>query len=54
MTLRLLTNSIPGKQQPAKVLQSKKQRVFGQYQGTITMSADFDEPLPDAFWLGEL
>ena len=52
MTLRLLTNSIP-KQQPAK-LQSKKPRVFGQYQGTITMSADFDEPLPDAFWLGEL
>ena len=43
MTLRLLTNSIPGKQQPAEVLQSKKPRVLGQYQGTITMSADFDE-----------
>jgi Protein of unknown function (DUF2281) len=34
--------------------QPKKQRVFGQYQGRISMSADFDEPLPDAFWLGEL
>jgi hypothetical protein len=27
--------------------------VFGQYQGRIRMSEDFDEPLPDAFWLGE-
>jgi hypothetical protein len=33
--------------------QPKQQRVFGQYQGRISMSADFDEPLPDAFWLGE-
>jgi hypothetical protein len=31
----------------------KKQRVFGQYAGRIKMSADFDEPLPDSFWLGE-
>jgi Protein of unknown function (DUF2281) len=33
--------------------QPKQQRVFGQYQGRISMSEDFDEPLPDAFWLGE-
>jgi hypothetical protein len=33
--------------------QPKKQRVFGQYQGRISMSEDFGEPLPDAFWLGE-
>jgi Protein of unknown function (DUF2281) len=31
----------------------KQQRVFGQYQGKISMSEDFDEPLPDSFWLGE-
>ncbi len=31
----------------------KKQRVFGQYAGRISMSADFDDPLPDSFWLGE-
>ncbi|MBD1824270.1 DUF2281 domain-containing protein [Cyanobacteria bacterium FACHB-DQ100] len=31
----------------------KQQRVFGQYAGKISMSDDFDEPLPDAFWLGE-
>jgi hypothetical protein len=59
MTLRVLTNSIPildssgsaNGQKPAAAL--KKQRVFGQYQGRIRMSEDFDEPLPDAFWLGE-
>jgi hypothetical protein len=37
-----------------KLAQAKKKRVFGQYQGRISMSADFDEPLPDAFWLGEI
>jgi hypothetical protein len=59
MTLRVLTNSIPmldssgsaNGQKSAAAL--KQQRVFGQYQGRIRMSEDFDEPLPDAFWLGE-
>jgi hypothetical protein len=54
ITLRLLTNSILTKQKPAEALSSKQQRVFGQYQGRISMSEDFDEPLPDSFWLGEL
>lgn len=27
-------------------------REFGQYRGKIRISADFDEPLPDEFWLG--
>lgn len=27
---------------------SKQKRVFGQYQGRISMSEDFDEPLPDS------
>jgi len=27
-------------------------RVFGQSRGRIHMSDDFDEPLPDDFWLG--
>ncbi|HTL90550.1 MAG TPA: DUF2281 domain-containing protein [Leptolyngbya sp.] len=31
----------------------KKQRVFGQYAGRISISADFDDPLPDSFWLDE-
>lgn len=28
-----------------------KQRVFGQNRGKIWMSPDFDDPLPDDFWL---
>ena len=30
-----------------------QQRVLGLYQGMGWMSEDFNEPLPDAFWLGE-
>ena len=29
-----------------------KPRIAGLHQGTIWMSDDFDEPLPDDFWLG--
>ena len=53
MTLQLLTNSIVTKQKPAEAMSSNQPRVFGQYQGRISMSEDFDEPLPDSFWLGE-
>jgi hypothetical protein len=28
-------------------------RTFGEYIGKIKMSEDFNEPLPDTFWLGE-
>lgn len=28
-------------------------RVLGLNQGAAIMSEDFDEPLPDSFWLGE-
>jgi len=27
-------------------------RVLGLHQGTVWISEDFDEPLPEAFWLG--
>ena len=30
----------------------KKQRIAGLNRGTIKLSEDFDEPLPDEFWLG--
>jgi hypothetical protein len=61
MTLRVLTNSMPifnssgsaNEQKAAAVSSIKQQRVFGQYQGRIRMSENFDEPLPDSFWLGE-
>jgi len=29
------------------------ERVFGLTKGTFVMSDDFDEELPDAFWLGD-
>lgn len=28
-------------------------RTVGEYKNKIRISADFDEPLPDEFWLGE-
>ena len=31
---------------------TKIPRVFGEYAGKIQLSADFDAPLPDKFWLG--
>jgi hypothetical protein len=30
-----------------------KKRVAGLGEGTIWISSDFDDPLPDEFWLGE-
>jgi prevent-host-death family protein len=32
---------------------AKKKRVAGLNRGTIWTSEDFDEPLPDEFWLGQ-
>ena len=31
----------------------KKKRVAGLNRGQIKMHEDFDEPLPEAFWMGE-
>ena len=31
--------------------QVPKKRVFGQHRGQISMSPDFDDPLPEDFWL---
>lgn len=30
-----------------------RKRIVGLGQGTMVIADDFDEPLPDAFWLGE-
>jgi antitoxin (DNA-binding transcriptional repressor) of toxin-antitoxin stability system len=30
-----------------------KQRIAGLHPGSMRMSEDFDDPLPDSFWLGE-
>lgn len=32
---------------------STKKRIAGLNRGTISTSDDFDEPLPDEFWLGQ-
>ena len=32
---------------------SKKPRILNLHEGQVWMSEDFDEPLPDSFWLGE-
>ena len=38
---------------PVLVAPPKKKRVAGLNRGTIWTSDDFDQPLPDEFWLGQ-
>jgi len=33
------------------LVQRPQKRVFGQHRGKVWMSPDFDDPLPDDFWL---
>ncbi|MGI2906563.1 type II toxin-antitoxin system VapB family antitoxin [Tolypothrix sp. VBCCA 56010] len=33
--------------------QAPKKRVMGLHKGQIWMSEDFNDPLPDEFWMGE-
>ena len=35
------------------VTQPKKRRIAGLNRGSIWTSPDFDEPLPDEFWIGQ-
>ena len=42
----LYERAAPQEQVPAK-------RQFGQFRGQITISEDFDDALPDAFWSGD-
>ena len=37
----------------AAIASKKKKRIAGLNRGTIWTSEDFDEPLPDEFWLGK-
>jgi hypothetical protein len=36
-----------------QMVQQPRQRTAGLGKGTIVIAEDFDEPLPEAFWLGE-
>lgn len=38
---------------PVPVAPARKKRVAGLNRGTIWTSEDFDQPLPDEFWLGQ-
>lgn len=38
---------------PVQVAAPRKKRVAGLNRGAIWTSEDFDEPLPDEFWLGQ-
>jgi hypothetical protein len=40
------------RQQPISISTTTRQRIPNLEQGKIIMSDDFNEPLPDAFWLG--
>ncbi|MGC1306885.1 MAG: hypothetical protein WA885_06625 [Phormidesmis sp.] len=39
--------------QPAGERVAQPLRKFGQFRGQIQIGDDFNEPLPDEFWLGE-
>jgi predicted HTH domain antitoxin len=45
----ILSPVVPEKEIPV----SSKKRVLGMHRGQIWVSDDFDDPLPDEFWLGE-
>ncbi len=39
---------------PVKKAKKKKRRTLGLHRGVVKwISPDFDEPLPDSFWLGD-
>jgi hypothetical protein len=37
-----------------QMAQRPRKRIAGLGKGTIVIADDFDEPLPEAFWLGEV
>ena len=47
----VLNDLSQGSQEPTETTQSL--RKFGQFRGQIQISDNFDEALPDEFWLGE-
>jgi antitoxin component of MazEF toxin-antitoxin module len=49
LTARPVTDSQPGEEASRE---SRKKRIAGLNRGMISMSEDFDTPLPDEFWLG--
>jgi hypothetical protein len=50
---RLLRQRIDGESDPGVEVDLTKPRILGLHPGAIWTSDDFDEPLPDEFWLGD-
>jgi hypothetical protein len=45
---------LASKYQASQFIVSKKSRVMGLFEGKGKISDDFNEPLPDEFWSGQL
>ena len=39
--------------QAKQITEPQEARILGLHKGSMYMHDDFDDPLPDAFWLGE-
>lgn len=50
---RIVEERIVTIQENKQVPKKNKERVLGLHLGSMQMSADFDAPLPDEFWLGK-
>ena len=48
----VITHDDQPKAKLVPLVKPPQKRVFGQHRGQVWMSPDFDDPLPDVFWLG--
>lgn len=48
----LMDGSVP-RARVVPIAKGSSQRIPGLHAGAMTMSDDFDSPLPDAYWVGE-
>ena len=46
-------NDVPRAKLLAVAVPTGKPRILGMHPGAMIMADDFDDPLPDSFWLGE-
>ena len=47
----VITHNDQPKVKLVPLVQPSKKRVFGRHRGKVRMRPDFDDPLPDDFWL---
>jgi hypothetical protein len=51
--IHYLQKKAPAQSMDNPAAANNKPRTFGQHRGLVEMSEDFDESLPDSFWLGD-